>query len=345
MIAKLASEMTKYYKVKIICNTIDPSVIDLFNKKNINFEIFDNWNFKKILKKEKEKCYITFFLKDYLQIKFLKNKLNHVFMYIVNPKILWLDNTLKSKLKRFLCKKIIKKYIKSSKFIFMDEQCLESTLKSYRLNENISKIAKLIRISVDDINVDRIIKEKSNRIKLLSVSRAEFPFKGYLIGLLKWFNKYCSNDERFELTIVSYGPDIEKVEYELNNLSDNAKKRICFLGKTNNEKLKEMYLNSDFYIGMGTTILEASQLGCVSYAVEPYKYDLVVNKSFEEAPNKVALHGDEDNLVIGLKEELLNIYEKNYDEKSKRHREVIRNMYSLSKNAKEFIKIIEEDIK
>lgn len=348
LINKLASKMIETCEVQVLCNTIDETMLKYFNNNNINVVIEENWNLQEIVGNDVQDddytYYITFFLNDFLDVWLLKNSTRLCYLYVVHPNILHLEESPKDVLKKRLFKKYIEKNIVSHNFIFMDEQCLQACKNSYEIDSRISSQAKIVRICVDDLRENLTLnRENRNNINILTIARAEFPFKGYLIGLVKWFNKFCANDARFRLVIISYGPNVSALYDEYNSLNDRVKKQISIIGKTDNNQLKNYYLKADFYIGMGTTVLEASQMGIISFATEPYNYELVVNKMFCECPQKIALDGTEENRASILKDYMLNIIDSDYNKKSKLHIDVVKKMYSLENNTIDMLNTLKEN--
>lgn len=63
---------------------------------------------------------------------------------------------------------------------------------------------------------------KSN--KILTAGRAIFPFKGYFMGLIKDFDKLCSEFPDIYLEIVSDGPDIDKIKSFIDSLDESVKR-------------------------------------------------------------------------------------------------------------------------
>ena len=60
-------------------------------------------------------------------------------------------------------------------------------------------------------NYEEIIEKSYKSNKILTAGRAIFPFKGYFMGLIKDFDKLCSEFPDIYLEIVSDGPDIDKI--------------------------------------------------------------------------------------------------------------------------------------
>ena len=76
----------------------------------------------------------------------------------------------------------------------------------------------------------------------MTIARAEFPFKGYILGLLDWF---ASSDSNIRLTIVSYGPDEKKIADRIDSFDEIVKKRITLVGKTDYGQLEKYYKTAD----------------------------------------------------------------------------------------------------
>ena len=94
--------------------------------------------------------------------------------------------------------------------------------------------------------------------KVLTAGRAIFPFKGYFMGLIKDFDKLCSEFPDIYLEIVSDGPDIDKIKSFIDSLDESVKKRILLTSWIPYDELNNKILECKLFIGMGTTVIDSS---------------------------------------------------------------------------------------
>ncbi|CAH6922231.1 Glycosyltransferase [Vibrio chagasii] len=139
-----------------------------------------------------------------------------------------------------------------------------------------------------DINEVECLPEEYNdflnkkfRYKISTVGRfVNFKF-GYLRGLIEFAKK----NRDVGLMIVGYGP----LEDDLRALSDNSS-NIFFFGEQDIEATKSIIKKSDLYIGMGTTLVDASSINVPSLiaiesatdAISPGFFGCSSNMSFGE---------------------------------------------------------------
>lgn len=140
---------------------------------------------------------------------------------------------------------------------------------------------------------------------ILTVSRADFPFKGYLLGLVDLFASLTGKYENLYLTIVSYGDDIEQLKEKIEKNSSFVKKRIKLIGPIKYNELNKEIADSSVYVGMGTTVLDAAKIGKPCITVEPYKYDLEHTCFWHYNPNYLKSNNVDGNDLSLLIETLV----------------------------------------
>lgn len=138
---------------------------------------------------------------------------------------------------------------------FMNEACFDKHFLNAKNN-------------IKPIYLNLVIDEKFNLGKhkiysslkgstILTVARL-VDFK---IGYIKNLIKYSLNNKKIQLVIVGSGP----LKDELAKILDNkSPKNIKLVPAVSYNELYEYYLNSSIYVGMGTTLLEASSMGLPS---------------------------------------------------------------------------------
>ena len=285
LIEKLGREILKDDKNNVIIyfETIDEIMYSRFVRngfclKQVKGEFY-KFEFKNI-------NIITFTLKDY--IIFSSNKLNNLktVLYVVHPYIFNIANKRNFILKLFvkmLLKTFVLKSIKNKSIFFMDKETVRSNLE-YFSSKNIVTGAMIVNLPIDLVeNKKEILNKRAktkNYIKILSIARAEFPFKGYLIGLVDFL---CKNSkENIKLTIISYGEGFKILKQKIESLPINIKQKINLYGKTDYDKLNDFLNDSNLYIGMGTTVLDAANRGIITIPIKAYTYDLIADKFFHE---------------------------------------------------------------
>ena len=116
----------------------------------------------------------------------------------------------------------------------------------------------------------------SGRFNILTVSRFEFPHKGYVLGLIKAYAELKNKYPHIELTIVGYGVDESKVHEALNSLSENYKKDVHFIGKVHPEKLVDYYNDANINISVAGCCSQGAKNGTLSIPARHYDYNCEV---------------------------------------------------------------------
>ena len=303
---------------------------DFLNKQNIRIKQIDaNKNYEYLKKSasylrnnaEEESIVLSTEFHDFVRLHdLLTEDINiKVLLYVVHPYSFNREHKgVKDKivkLKNLLVRRpIIKKCLKENKFIFMDEYVLEVPCQYYGLKV-LSKEAIVQRLPIEIIQEKNELIEKRNagryeEFNILTIARAEIPFKGYMLGLIRDFQKIAVNDTRLTLTIVTYGKDVNLLYNVLENCSEEVKNRIKIIGETSNDELEKFYYTANVYIGMGTTVLEAANYKLPVILVKDYSESFLTSGLFSKQPENNIASG---KLFDGI-ELVQNILEMNDEE-------------------------------
>ena len=350
---RLGRELVKRrYKVLYVCDKID-DINNVNSMKNEGIEVCcwkqsDICN-NLISRYGERGCYyfLTYRLNEFLLAETLKNrlKIEKNILYIVHHYAL-VRGTNKNIIIRRIVKTFYKKFIdlliKHHNIIFMDAISIEETEKHYSLNlDSARNFIFNLPIEPKNLNMDTIDqKHNAKTFNLLTITRADFPFKGYVIGLINDFEKMCSVYNDVNLTIIAFGQDRYKIEKKVNELSICVRKKINLIGQTPYEKLSEYFDKSHLYLGMGTTLLDAVNHGVPALAVQHYTYENYVSGFFYMQPNLLVCKPNImnsalpyiENVKIMNKEEYMNLCKKEHDTLLKHYNIELLANYLVDKN-------------
>lgn len=286
--------------------------------------------------------FICFQLVDYCYLNSSINKEDKLILYVMHFASLCMGKRGKIQFVKDIWKKIIPillvRLMKANSLYVMDEATVDYT-RAYYNNRLLNSIKfNIIRIPIDIVEVDTDAFQRTNKNSILTIARADFPFKGYLLGLIKYMKRIPT---KYILDIVSYGKDEYMIHEVLAHESESVKKRVHLHGKMNLEDIEELYDNSIVYIGMGTTILDASQRGIISIPVKPDTYDLQANNIFIEDYRKIMDDSEDSNRFENLLDSILNMSPKYYRDNAVLGRKLVIDHYSTTNIVHDLKKEIE----
>lgn len=300
-----------YFALKDNC-LIDKSWEQEINKYNISVEYY-KYNFLNSIKIEKrfdkflktENCtVISTDIASYIRFLRFKTiyKLNNltILYYVLHPLVSKISN---KKYINFIYKNFFLKEIENS-FLYMDEECINEANRFYNQQFHISNIYRLACF-VDELNLQTIKKRQSNKVfNVLSISRMAFPFKGYQIGLIKSIPEILSKNQSINFTIIGDGPDAHIIDEEVAKLSKENQSHVKHIGNVPYKELKNYFNNSNLYIGMGTTLLDAANTGLPSVIATWNSYEPQSIGYFVDHWNNV---GGDDNQPDIIKDSFSNL--------------------------------------
>lgn len=332
----------KQYEVIYICKEEnDDGNSKQLKEMGIKVYCWDN-NFilkklNRIYKTDSNYYVITYSLIEYVitKIMFYNTKNNvKIILYLANinglliPKKLYF---LKS-----IIKYIILYYDKKFEIFYMHNDQIEATEKYYEIKIK-NRDYKIIRLStkIKEINVNEIIKKtRNNKYVFLSILRAEFPFKGYILGLLDDYEKLAKQYIKIELYIITFGKDKYKVLERIGKMEKKIQDSIFVIGQTSYNELDKYYNKANLYIGMDTTVLDAANMGVPSIVSKKFTYKNETiglfhdNPLFENTAIKYDTYEIMRNFLNMTKEEYLVVVEKTY-RSLKEYYDINKNYYKL----------------
>ncbi len=211
---------------------------------------------------------------EFLETEYYRNK-NHkecpTFLYVLHPNTMDPDRSLESNiLKKYVIKRTVEKYAANGNILFMDGITMGSAEKT--LNCSFSGMSDLrFDIPLDIVPFDTentVEKAASNNFCILSVLRAEFPFKGYVFGLIRSFTELKKTYPYVTLTLISSGDNYKELEEKVKN-AGGTDAGITLINGAANADLPYYYKKCTLYAGMGTTVMEAVQYEAISLVVTP----------------------------------------------------------------------------
>lgn len=338
LIIKLGRQLKKGgYRVICICETISEYEKDAFFRNQIPVKEITMWaglsQYIKKLDCNEELDILTFEWKTFCTVFFCKKKNKKTVLYTIHPKTLigFGDKDDPRGIHKNKSGRFIKTLAKQRHLIVMDEIASGNAIDFYGTAFDM----KMIRISVD--MEGRTGQEFQSFLpgkpRMLTAARAEFPFKGYLFGLIRWFGEY--KDTELMLDVVSYGEGIDFIRQEIEKLPLHKRDKIVLHEGMRYDELMHLMMRITIYVGMGTSILDAAKQGVISIPVQPGTYDVLCNGFFHEHPDYVC--ADEGLGYIEfttLVNKVLQMKKEHYREIQKQNIEIVRNLYNTQVVAK-----------
>lgn len=333
------------FATQIACKTCSDTMKSLFAEAGIPLvevqKCLDNT--------DKNNVIVVFSLMDYVKFKqqsFFRKNIK-VILYMVGMYTLTIQRLQSHHLLFPLLKPAVSYYIrheiKNKHIIFMDRIGISATEQFYQTNYGLTD-SDMFPLPVDlfPLQDEFCNKVASNRtpFSILSIARADFPFKGYLKGLLEICTRLCGTWP-IQLTIISYGADINQLHQWIDVAKDAGFSDITLIGETPYHELEKYILSSNLYIGMGTTVLDAAARGIPSIAVQSNTYELNSNHLFWEEPGRIG--GNPEETIPSaqpLIERVLCMSDAEYIDTMKRTEHALRELYSMDSFVEKFLPLI-----
>ncbi len=314
-------------KCKIITNELSATMLEQLSECGTYVCKIKKWNFKNISKNiETGDIAIVFSIPifAFLKEKFLYNK---IILYCVHPYHLTLQdrkNNHTTKLKRIVFRYLIRTGNETGNIIYMDRTIRNAVFEFYGMENKEQGI--VFHLPFEDTDLRKEWKDGENFL-ILTVCRADFPFKSYVIGLIDAVKRLKMEGYNIKLNIVSYGKDIRQIKERI-----YGQDFIQLIGEIEYDKLAQIYLNADINVGMGSTVIEASKYGIPSIQAKVNSPECGTCGFFHENPEgygEYEIHEDGKAVYEQLKF-VLDRGKKYLSEIGKRSRKIFEEEYIIN---------------
>lgn len=236
-----------------------------------------------------------------------KDEINILF-YVLHPHSTKLCN---KRIINDLWARPILRNIKDSNLVFMDEETRDYC-GSYYPDIDFSG-SKIVRLGMEIPSFDLGQRKEAyhkEKFTIVTIARFEFPFKGYLCGLVDAYAKLKRRFSNIELIIIGDGAGKNILEEKIKKLSSNGMSSgIRMLGYVPYGLIENYMKEANIFVGMGTTILDAAKYGVPSIVATAYQMNDYAAGFFSSDYTCIGKMIDEDGAKkFHLKELIEQVY-------------------------------------
>ena len=205
--------------------------------------------------------------------------------------------------------RIIRKMQNNYNILYFNQKHIDTLKDKYNICCDIDTNYFIPSHSIEkfDFDEERCIKLwQRKRFNIVSISRFEFPHKGYLIGLIGVYRKLKDKYPFITLTIGGYGPDQHVLENEILKLPEEIRKDVKLIGKVAPQKMKDFFDDANVNVSVAGCYLLGVKNGTLSIPARHYSYDCEVYGLSPEA-NEFAVSEKTGQNLYDLLEVVLNM--------------------------------------
>lgn len=267
---------------------------------------------------------ISFNMVDFARSECLKKRLSgsykidsFLFVPHFRGNFIYLEDSFHGLMNSFVSKivsKIVGKMQNNLNIFYFAKIHQDTFRKKYNLvfEDSINYSVPIINNEVKEFDKERCSFLWSRKeFNILTISRFEFPHKGYIIGLVKAYNELKQEYPFVTLTIAGYGRDEDVLKEEMENLPSAIKKDIKMVGKISPNKMVDLYSNANVNVSVAGCYLEGVKNGTLSIPARHYSYTCEVYGLSPEA-NSYSVSSDSGKDVVPLLRKVINMSREEY---------------------------------
>ena len=202
----------------------------------------------------------------------------------------------------------------------------------------------------DEENRRKIVHRKEFRI--ISVSRFDFPHKGYIIGLIDAFERIKRKYPDVTLHLVGSGHSMPEIRRRVSLLDESSRLSVSYVGETNYNDLPSLFHQANLNISLSGCCTMGAKCGVLSIPARHFSYSCEV---YGFLPDSISMITSEEEgaPVDPYIEQVINMPEDEYIARCKKSYDALSNSsiktslfdsnlkdYTLSKKDIRFIVII-----
>ena len=328
----------------IMCNSADNTEISQrIRDMGIRIDLVDPYDYRSIaqlLKKYSQQeglKIVTFIWNHYLDLECIKNLYHLDFenlIYCIHPETFFKGKGVRNpKLKAFVKKlyvPIFRKMSVNNAIIMMDTVDIDVTEKY--LGTSFVTEPPIISLPIEckaRADCEEIISTGYHSNLIMTASRAEYPFKGYVFGLISDFCSLKKKYPEIKLLIVSGGGDIEQLRNAIAQVDETVRRDIELCGWLEYDVLLKQIEACKVFVGMGTSVLESALRYKPSVVVKYNTYDNIADSFISQKPDCTTTGEECDSKAITLIEAALNMSELAYRDEAKSSFEAVKSVYDI----------------
>ena len=170
--------------------------------------------------------------------------------------------------------KVFEKMSKKNSIRYFSNRGLEAMEKNYsykEANDDIMVPSVAPQYIFDEENARNLYRREY--FNVFTISRFDFPHKGYVIGLIKAYGKLKEKYPQIRLTIVGYGAGLDRVKETIASLSEEAQKDVYLCGQCAPTELDGYYRDANINVSLAGCFTQGAKRGTLSIPTRHYCYD------------------------------------------------------------------------
>lgn len=273
---------------------------------------------KEMLDYDLDVCAISFNFGGFLDLSFLEKRLNITKfnnLFIV-PNVLGNGVKVEGNKNEYRhLKNVYQKLLVNRNILFCNRTQFTAFVNHYGIK--IDKAEELLLPSakkIEELNKEKIIKRFASK-EIITVSRFDFPHKGYILGLIDNFSVLKKNYPNVTLRIIGYGNGLNSLKTKISSMEPDIADSIILEGPVPYNKLYEYYNNAKVFIGLAGALLDAVSYGLLSIIARHYCDSCEVYGFYHSSPDKV-ISSEPGDPIINFLDIVFSLELKQYVEMS-----------------------------
>lgn len=305
------------------------------------------------LQEEEPITVISFMWPYYLDMELIKRKAGLRFaniVYAIHPdtfkKGLRFENTVLHDLIAGSYGKILERMNRNKALYFMDEDVLKATRAFMKVSlDPHNPLLHLPMFCPERKDAEEIIQNGFASPVIMTAARAEYPYKGYLLGLVDTFKTLKVKYPALQLEIVTGGmeEDVARLREKQSSLPEEFQKDIIFHNWMDYDTLRQEMERCKVFIGMGTSVLDAALVYKPAIAVKYNTFRVLADGFLSSRPACIAADPNCQTAAAVFLEQALLMNEEEYRAACLESFRQVKGYYDIDQTMRQLLEIKTED--
>lgn len=182
-----------------------------------------------------------------------------------------------------------------------------------KISNGVDKVIKPVEAPP---KLDLILLEKRvlrNPFSIITVSRFDFPYKGYILGLVRAYGRLKKKYDNIKLDIIGYGLGERELREVINQLPEEVKSGITLHGEVSPIQINKYFEKASLNIGVSGAVFDGAKNGVLSIIARNwYQEECEVYGFLSKENRHMTTASSEGTIVDSLIEDVINMSDDEY---------------------------------
>ena len=234
---------------------------------------------------------------------------------------------------------IVKRMEKNDSIVYMTEEYAQFIHKNFGISFNSDDLSfARLGMAISPLEMNKVtLRYYHKPFTILTMTRFDFPTKGYVLGLVDEFAVILKKNPQARLVIIGAGADKKQLLDKINSQREDVRNAIELVGQVPYDQLKTYFDKSNVFLGIATGLLDSSNFGLLPISATVNQCNCQCSGFFYEHILDIGYGGQiPANELIN---QVMNMTEEDYRKETCRNYDAFQKTYDITVSMKQILRL------